>query len=432
QGDAAQAKFEAPPAGLAKRDYIPLALAIFVDLCLLLVSMGRPMNRFGGLVDKMREAEKGPVIRILSRFNDIHKDPDVRQNFEVFRHVVFDYHGAYYVAVPLDTPYNRVDPRSGQVMHYGASDAQDLQHEAHLLSNLFASFEKEKIFTRVYSPLLSTRMIQKRLARQGSKFAGSSAFRLYRFKDGAWSDVILGAVMGAARRVEEAQRRTGARLQTVRDAEGPRTDDVAAQSNADTPGVSPTPLRAARPTDMQQHGSQPVPPWQKPAGDEISRRRTQHAEQAPKPERHDNVYQSQFGSYAASARAELYQDDEDEYADVSSDAPAANNNTRPSQRVSETAARNAQVISLPQRIQSARDPSDVNETHRTDNADIGSQVGGDINSHMEARVTPMGSGSAGAVAINTIDPSETSHQATVQQVPPPLPNVNPIVVRTLG
>ncbi|MEO1280781.1 MAG: hypothetical protein AAFV69_03500, partial [Pseudomonadota bacterium] len=259
QGDAAQAKFEAPPAGLAKRDYIPLALAIFVDLCLLLVSMGRPMNRFGGLVDKMREAEKGPVIRILSRFNDIHKDPDVRQNFEVFRHVVFDYHGAYYVAVPLDTPYNRVDPRSGQVMHYGASDAQDLQHEAHLLSNLFASFEKEKIFTRVYSPLLSTRMIQKRLARQGSKFAGSSAFRLYRFKDGAWSDVILGAVMGAARRVEEAQRRTGARLQTARNAEGPRTDDVAAQSNADTPGVSPTPLRAARPTDMQGHGSQPVP-----------------------------------------------------------------------------------------------------------------------------------------------------------------------------
>jgi len=197
-------------AGLSKRDYIPLAIAVFVDLCLLLVSMGRPMNRFGGLVTKMREAERGPVIRILSRFNDIHRDPDVRQNFEVFRHVVFDFNGAYYVAVPLDTPYNRVDPRSGRGTSYGASDAQDLQHEAHLLANLFASFEKEKIFTRVYSPLLTTGMIQKRLARQGSKFAGSRAFRLYRFKDGAWSDIILGAVMGAARRVEQEKRRAAA------------------------------------------------------------------------------------------------------------------------------------------------------------------------------------------------------------------------------
>src|SRR5665647_1704536 len=33
-------------AGLSKRDYIPLGVAVFVDLCLLLVSIGRPMNRF--------------------------------------------------------------------------------------------------------------------------------------------------------------------------------------------------------------------------------------------------------------------------------------------------------------------------------------------------------------------------------------------------
>jgi hypothetical protein len=193
-------------AGLSKRDYVPLSIAIFVDLCLLLVAMGRPMNasRLGGLMPKMREAERGPVYQILSRFTDIHRDAETREKFELFRHVVFDFNGDYYVAVPLDAPY-RVDPKTGR--QYSSDNARELQLDAHMLSNLFASFEKERIFSRVYNPMLSTRMIQRKLWRQGSKFAGSQAFRVYRFKDGAWSDIILGAVMGAARRVDAEKRR---------------------------------------------------------------------------------------------------------------------------------------------------------------------------------------------------------------------------------
>ncbi len=190
--------------GLSKRDYIPLAIALFVDLCLLLVSMSRPINRLHGLVPKMRAAERGPVIQILSRFNDIHRDDEIRKNFEVFRHVVFDFHGAYYVAVPLDAPYK---PSGPYTKSYSTEDIQDLQLEAHLLANLFTSFEQEKIFTRVYSPLLTTRSIKKKLHRQGSKFAHAEAFRVYRFRDGAWSEIILGAVMGAARRVEAEKRK---------------------------------------------------------------------------------------------------------------------------------------------------------------------------------------------------------------------------------
>ena len=183
-------------AGLSKRDYVPLAIAIFVDLCLLLVSMGRPVNRLGGMLPKMREAERGPVIQILSRFNDIHRDKQVRENFEIFRHVVFDFNGDYYVAVPLDAP-RRMNPEQ----------REDLRLEAQLLSNLFTSFEKEKIFNRVMMPLFSTGSVQKRLRRQGSKFAESEAFRIYKFKDGAWSEIILGAIMGAAKRVESEKRR---------------------------------------------------------------------------------------------------------------------------------------------------------------------------------------------------------------------------------
>lgn len=202
-----QKKLEANAAGLSSRDYVPLAIAIFVDLCLLLVSMGRYTNRLESLVPKMRAAERGPVIEILSRFKDIHRDPDVRDNFEIFRHVVFDQNGDYYVAVPLDAPF-RPNPRHPHQSGYGTAEAQELQHEAHLLANLFTSFEKERIFRRVYNPLLlNTAQIQKKLARQGSKFASCEAFRVYKFRDGAWSEIILGAVMGAARRAEAKRRR---------------------------------------------------------------------------------------------------------------------------------------------------------------------------------------------------------------------------------
>ena len=161
--------FDGEAAGLSKRDYVPLAVALFVDLCLFLVSMAqRPAGRLDGLVPKMKAAERGPVIEILSRFNDIHRDQQIRENFELFRHVVFDMNGDYYVAVPLDAP-PRMNP----------AEREELRVEAQLLANLFASFEREKIFKRTLLP--TTGSIQKRLGRQGSKFAGSESFRVYKF-----------------------------------------------------------------------------------------------------------------------------------------------------------------------------------------------------------------------------------------------------------
>ena len=181
--------------GLSQRDYVPLAVAIFVDICLLLVSIGRRGHRLHGLMPKMREAERGPVIEILSRFNDIHRDPEIRESFELFRHVVFDVHGSYYVAVPLDAPPDA-----------SAAVREDLRTEAQLLANLFTSFEKDRIFKRTWTPFNGA--VRKKLAKQGSKFARSEAFRIYKFRDGAWSEFILGAVMGAARRAEaDANRR---------------------------------------------------------------------------------------------------------------------------------------------------------------------------------------------------------------------------------
>lgn len=217
---------QADQAGLSKRDHVPLAVAVFVDLCLFLVSMvQQSAGRLDGLMPKMRAAERGPVIQILSRFNEIHRDQAIRENFEIFRHVVFDMNGDYYVAVPLDAP-PRLNPQ----------EREALRVEAQLLANLFASFEKEKIFKRTMLP--TTASIQKRLKRQGSKFAGSEAFRVYRFSDGAWSDIILGAVMGAARRAEANERITARTVPNT-------TPPEAAPSQQPAPRRGPLPMHGA-------------------------------------------------------------------------------------------------------------------------------------------------------------------------------------------
>ena len=302
-------------AGLSKRDYVPLAIAIFVDLCLLLVSMGRPVNRLHGLLPKMREAEQGPVIQILSRFNDIHRDSEIRQNFELFRHVVFDYHGDYYVAVPLDAP-GKMSPEQ----------RVEMQHEAHLLANLFTSFEKERIFKRVYNPLLGTASIQKRLRRQGSKFSGCEAFRTYRFQDGAWSEIILGAVMGAARRVEAQKRRQSIEEELFRSRE---------------PAFVP-PSEPVRPPFMPQMATvargSAVPVFDDPMGDasmpqsvrNAIRNRQASATPAvsPRPADVRGEYSSSYGPYGRHAQVELDRAERE----AAHATRAANNNTLPGNR----------------------------------------------------------------------------------------------------
>ena len=269
--------------GLSKRDYVPLAIAVFVDLCLLLVSMGKTHDRLAGLVPKMRAAERGPVIQILSRFNEIHRDRQIRENFELFRHVVFDFHGDYYVAVPLDAP-RKMNPR----------EREDLRLETQLLSNLFASFEKEKIFSRVYSPFLTSGAIRKRLARQGSKFERSDAFRVYRFKDGAWSDIILGAVMGAAKRVEAEKRVMSSRAdETARVA---AAAVAVAQAQAANEPAYPAFGRSEQASGQEGEWT---PPWPTKRGT-VRTTQTYGGERG----RVEPGFEQQFGAYAPFAAAE--------------------------------------------------------------------------------------------------------------------------------
>ena len=216
-------------AGLAKRDYVPLSVAIFVDLCLLLVSMGRPVNRFVGMQNSIREAERGPVYPILSRFHEIHSDSNAVKIFEVFREVIFDLNGQYHVAVPLNVPRH-------------APDREALRREAQNLTNICYALEGKGILVKPIS-FLPSLVAYRQLKKRGSKFvecygdrrparlkrgfesvrsvwadtpyAERPAFKVYRFRKGAWPEMILGAVMGAARRSETLRAQQATRERTA-------------------------------------------------------------------------------------------------------------------------------------------------------------------------------------------------------------------------
>ncbi|GJM03999.1 MAG: hypothetical protein DHS20C08_25000 [Rhodomicrobium sp.] len=226
------AELNATQPGLNERDYIPLAIAVFVDLCLLLVSINRPMDRLKSLVPVMKDARDGPISGILSSFHATHFT-GIREEFSLFQHVVFDWGGHYYVAVPLAS--------------------NDIQ--AQYLANLFVSLEGRGIVDRAMIP--PGFIIRSKLKRMGSSFAEHRAFRLYKFRNGAWSNIVMDAVMGAAKDVADATRAEADRRALLGEL---NDEDKARNANFDSLFESETITIPAkeRQTD-QDHAEQPAP-----------------------------------------------------------------------------------------------------------------------------------------------------------------------------
>ena len=181
----------AAEAGLSQRDYIPLAIALFVDLCLLLVSIPKPLSATER-TRRRRASSDGEIYRTLDDMYAIHDDPDARAKMEPLRHIAFDYMGHDYVAVPL------IASREGSGGDHDGSArnlADDDMLEAQFIANFFSSQESGGPFKRASFPPVGT--IRARLKRLGSKWSGIHSFRLYRFKKGAWSDFVLDMVVGA-------------------------------------------------------------------------------------------------------------------------------------------------------------------------------------------------------------------------------------------
>jgi len=177
--------------GLSQRDYIPLAIALFVDLCLLLVSIPKPLSS-SERTRRRRAQSDGETYRTLDDMYAIHDDPDARAKMEPLRHIAFDYMGHDYVAIPL------IAGREGAGGDHDGSArnlTDDDMLEAQFIQNFFASQETGGPFRRASFPPVSS--VRTRLRQLGSKWAGIKTFRLYRFNKGAWSDFVMDMVVGA-------------------------------------------------------------------------------------------------------------------------------------------------------------------------------------------------------------------------------------------
>ncbi len=172
-------------AGLGERDYIPLFIAIFVDLCILLVSINRPVNRLQGLVSAAREASNAEVHQVLDHFHRVHQGKR-SERLDIFHDVMFDNNwGDQLIAVPLD-----IKPDDG------SEEYQDKLIKSRYLSTLLVALEETGLVAR--KPMFRAASIKKQLSKIDSPYAQSESFRVYRFSKGAWSAIVLDDVLGAS------------------------------------------------------------------------------------------------------------------------------------------------------------------------------------------------------------------------------------------
>lgn len=176
-----------PRSGLSERDYISLFIAIFVDFCILLISINRPFGPIFDLFRSVEEAKGRKMDEFLTIFyqvfqDEFHREPRPLEVFEPLQDVVFDHRRKYFAAVPL----NFRSDSSPQASRY--------------IANIFVALEGHD-FVALVTPKdhgLDKEEIKNKLSEHGSDYAQAGAFRLYVFKKGAWSDIVMRSVVSAA------------------------------------------------------------------------------------------------------------------------------------------------------------------------------------------------------------------------------------------
>ena len=228
QGNASQpggsldAAFTQDAAGLSDRDYIPLMIAVFVDICILLVSVNRPFGPFFNLgQDLSRARARGPMQGVLETFYGVfqaqfHLDqeqaPKPGDLIAPLQDVVFDYKGDYYAAVPLDF-------REENYEHWATARANSPSFElsralerSRYLAAVFATLEGRRLVRLLGEEKkgrfgkgnslngLDEATVRAKLDKQGSMYAQADAFRIYRFERGKWAELLIETVGSAAAR----------------------------------------------------------------------------------------------------------------------------------------------------------------------------------------------------------------------------------------
>jgi hypothetical protein len=215
--------FTQDKAGLSDRDYIPLMIAIFVDVCILLVSVNRPFGPFFNLgQDLTRARERGPMQGVLETFYRVFQDqfhlprgqgPTPGELIAPLQDVVFDYKGGYYAAVPLDFREENYEQWAKARNNAPSFESSKALERSRYLAAVFAILEGEKVAQltgeerrgwfgkkKLGNSGLTEDTVRAKLDKQGSMYAQADAFRIYQFQPGKWAGLLMETVGSAAAR----------------------------------------------------------------------------------------------------------------------------------------------------------------------------------------------------------------------------------------
>ena len=218
--------FTQDKAGLSDRDYIPLMIAIFVDVCILLVSVNRPFGPFFNLgQDLSRAKQRGPMQGVLETFYRVFQDqfhvprgqgPMPGDLIAPLQDVVFDYRGDYYAAVPLDFREENYEQWAKARTNAPSFESSRALERSRYLAAVFAILEGEKLvrllgdetsrFRSGGASGLGEETVRTKLDKQGSMYAQADAFRIYRFRPGKWAGLLIETVGSAAAREDSGRR----------------------------------------------------------------------------------------------------------------------------------------------------------------------------------------------------------------------------------
>ncbi len=218
-------------AGLSDRDYIPLMIAIFVDVCILLVSVNRPFGPFFNLGQALSRARRrGPMQGVLETFFTVFQDqfhlergeaPPPGEIIAPLQDVVFDYKGHYYAAVPLDFREENYDQWAAARANVPSFESSRALERSRYLAAVFAVLENNRLVRLLGEEKkgrfekasnlngLDEETVRAKLDKQGSMYAQADAFRIYRFERGKWAELLIETVGSAAGRQEAGRRGRG-------------------------------------------------------------------------------------------------------------------------------------------------------------------------------------------------------------------------------
>lgn len=205
--------------GLKERDIVPLSIAIFVDLCILLISVNRPFGRTIRALTAARKAQDSrlielllPVYRVFINNFDPVFHPKPEDVIAPLVDIVIDHKGKYYAVAPLDYrgcgSIQWIEARVERGRKQGELFPCETPRErSRYISSALVILQGQGFIRLIpHRRVLTDAVIRAKLSRQGSAYCEAENFRVYAFAPNAWEE-FLHAIVGSGAKAEIAAQR---------------------------------------------------------------------------------------------------------------------------------------------------------------------------------------------------------------------------------